>query len=99
MLSFNVLLDGEPVEIEPYLGADGHRVALRQGDLAYLHVHPLAAESGGDHEDGHGVPTPAAEGSISFITEFPTEGRYRLFLQFKHEGEIHAAAFTRMAAG
>ena len=31
---------GQPVELEPYLGALGHLVALRRGDLAYLHVHP-----------------------------------------------------------
>ena len=35
--------DGEPVETEPYLGAGGHLVALREGDLAFLHVHPDAA--------------------------------------------------------
>lgn len=27
-------------ELEPYLGAKGHLVALRMGDLAYLHTHP-----------------------------------------------------------
>ena len=27
-------------ELEPYLGALGHLVALRRSDLAYLHVHP-----------------------------------------------------------
>lgn len=32
---------GEPVETEPYLGAAGHLVALRDGDLAFLHVHPM----------------------------------------------------------
>jgi hypothetical protein len=32
--------DGEPVAVEPYLGASGHLVALRDGDLAFLHVHP-----------------------------------------------------------
>ena len=32
--------DGEPVATEPYLGAGGHLVALREGDLAFLHVHP-----------------------------------------------------------
>ncbi len=37
--------DGEPVtDIEPYLGAFGHLVALREGDLAYLHVHPEGDE-------------------------------------------------------
>ena len=28
--------------MEPYLGARGHLVALREGDLAFLHVHPDA---------------------------------------------------------
>ena len=29
-----------PVAVQDYLGAKGHLVALRQGDLAFLHVHP-----------------------------------------------------------
>ena len=40
-LTFNVQRDGKPVDVEPYLGADGHLVALREGDLAFLHVHPV----------------------------------------------------------
>jgi len=39
-LGFEVTRDGQPVAIEDYLGAKGHLVALRQGDLAFLHVHP-----------------------------------------------------------
>jgi len=39
-LSFGVDRDGRAVVPEPYLGARGHLVALREGDLAYLHVHP-----------------------------------------------------------
>ena len=37
---FAITRDGRPVETEPYLGAGGHLVALREGDLAFLHVHP-----------------------------------------------------------
>jgi hypothetical protein len=77
-LSFHITRDGAPVEVEPYLGAGGHLVALREGDLAFLHVHPT----------GEGT---------DFAVEFPTAGRYRLFLQFKHEGRVHTAAFTREA--
>ncbi|GGM70036.1 hypothetical protein ACFFX1_07430 [Dactylosporangium sucinum] len=40
-LDFTVSRDGRPVDPEPYLGAQGHLVALRDGDLAYLHVHPV----------------------------------------------------------
>jgi len=39
-LRFTVTRDGRPVAVEDYLGAKGHLVALRQGDLAFLHVHP-----------------------------------------------------------
>jgi hypothetical protein len=83
-LGFTVVRDGKPVEVEPYLGAGGHLVALRQTDLAYLHVHPT----------GHGGAAKAGE-PVEFATEFPTAGRYRLFLQFKHEGKVHTAEFTR----
>jgi hypothetical protein len=30
------------VTLQDYLGAKGHLVALREGDLAFLHVHPDA---------------------------------------------------------
>ncbi|MDO8210831.1 hypothetical protein [Conexibacter sp. CPCC 206217] len=40
ILRFAITRDGAPAELEPYLGADGHLVALREGDLAFLHVHP-----------------------------------------------------------
>jgi hypothetical protein len=83
-LGFTVLHDGRPVKVEPYLGAGGHLVALREGDLAYLHVHP----SGHADEAAAGRP-------VEFATEFPTKARYRLFLQFKHDGRVHTAAFTR----
>ena len=39
-LAFAVTRNGKPVVIRDYLGAKGHLVALRQGDLAFLHVHP-----------------------------------------------------------
>lgn len=41
-LTFDVTRDRRPVPLQDYLGAKGHLVALRQGDLAFLHVHPDA---------------------------------------------------------
>ena len=74
-----------PLDMKTMLGLEMDEAqALRAGDLAYLHTHP----AGGD---GHGD-------AIRFETEFPTEARYRLFLQFKHGGEVHTAAFTREVA-
>ena len=38
-LRFGVRQELASVVLEPYLGARGHLVVLREGDLAYLHVH------------------------------------------------------------
>jgi hypothetical protein len=75
-LNFTITRAGREIETQPYLGAGGHLVALREGDLAYLHVHP------------------AGEG-VAFEADLEPESRYRLYLQFKHDGRIHTAEFTR----
>jgi hypothetical protein len=81
-LRFTVHADGRRLDdVEPYLGARGHLVALREGDLAFLHVHPESEASEG--------------GDIRFRVEYPSAGRYRLVLQFKHDGRVHTVAFTR----
>jgi hypothetical protein len=74
--------DGPVEDLDPYLAALGHLVAIRTGDLAYLHVHPSeeAIEPGGP--------------DIEFTVEIPSAGTYRLFLDFSHGGEVHTAAFT-----
>lgn len=83
-LVFLVSRRGQPVEdLEPYLGALGHLVALREGDLAFLHVHPQDRAEGGT-----GGP------EITFHAVFPSAGRYRLFLQFAHAGRVRTVAFT-----
>ncbi len=67
--------DGAPAEPEPYLGARGHLVALRAGDLAYLHVHPLEG----------GAP------AVRFMAELPTAGPYSLFFDYQVGGVVHTA--------
>jgi hypothetical protein len=77
-LTLTVSRDGRPVsDLQPYLGAYGHLVALRDGDLAYLHVHP---------DEGAG-----AGPGIRFTAEVPSRGRYRLFLDFRHGDRVHTA--------
>jgi hypothetical protein len=80
-LSFTVQQGGSTVHTDPYLGAAGHLVAIRAGDLAYLHVHPETSSDGTDP-------------SVTFMSEFPTPGTYRLFFDFSHDGAVHTAAFT-----
>ncbi|MCJ0894223.1 hypothetical protein [Rhodococcus sp. ARC_M5] len=69
----------EVTDLEPYLGAYGHLVALRADDLAYLHVHP---------EDGPPGPT------VDFAVDAPTAGTYALYLDFQHRGVVHTAEFV-----
>ena len=85
-LTLRVSKDGQPVtDLQPYLGAYGHLVALRGGDLAYLHVHP-------DGTPGDGTTTPGPD--VVFYAAVPSAGRYHLFLDFQHEGVVRTAAFT-----
>jgi hypothetical protein len=81
---FVVSKDGRPIDrVQPYLDADGHLVALREHDQAFLHTHP----------EGE----PGGSGPIEFGVEYPTAGNYRLFLQFRHAGEVRTAEFTQTA--
>ena len=86
VLTATVSRDGRPVtDLQPYLGAYGHLVSLRAGDVGYLHVHP----------DEDATPGP----SIAFHTAFPSAGSYRLFLDFRHDGRVHTAPFTLTIEG
>jgi hypothetical protein len=69
---------GRAVTPEPYLGARGHLVAFRAGDLAYAHVHPAG-------EDG---------ARTSYEAELPGPGAYRLFLEIKIAGTVRTVPFT-----
>ena len=85
-LTFTVSKNGKPVtNLEPYLGAFGHLVALRDGDLAFLHVHPEGDE-----------PTQGdtAGPDVGFVAELPTPGRYLLYLDFQVDGKVHSAPFV-----
>jgi hypothetical protein len=85
-VTLTVSSDGKPVtDLQPYLGAYGHLVALRERDLAYLHVHP-----DGEPDD----PSTPSGPEVSFVTEVPSEGSYRLYFEFQHQGIVHRAEFT-----
>ncbi|HEY0814161.1 MAG TPA: hypothetical protein VGE11_12840 [Pseudonocardia sp.] len=86
---FTVSRDGVGVTgLQPYLGAFGRLVLLRDGDLAYV-----VAVS------GRGTPTPPdpaerAGPAIAFTADVPSTGTYRLFLQFRVSDVMHTAEFT-----
>jgi hypothetical protein len=78
-LAFRIGADGGTATLERYLGAYGHLVALREGDLGYLHVHPEPELS---------------DGTVTFWLTTPGSGRYRLYLDFQVAGTVHTAEFT-----
>ena len=85
-LTISVTRDGQPITtLEPYLGAYGHLVALRAGDLAYLHVHPEGAEP---------VAGEVSGPEVDFATTAPTPGRYYLYFDFQVDGQVHTAQFA-----
>jgi hypothetical protein len=78
-IALTVHKDGHVItDLQPYLGAFGHLVAMRSGDLAYAHVHP----------------DEFVDGTVHFDAELTSEGRYGLFFDFKHGDAVHTATFT-----
>ncbi|GAB2703838.1 hypothetical protein ACFQWB_01185 [Paenibacillus thermoaerophilus] len=67
-------------DLQPYLGAVGHVVILSGDAERYLHVHPIDERASG----------PEAR----FATTFPESGVYKLWGQFKHNGEVVTVSFV-----
>lgn len=73
-LTIAISRESQPVTaIQPYLGAFGHLVALREGDLGYLHIHP---------EGESPRPGETSGPEISFMAHAPTPGKYLLYFDF-----------------
>jgi hypothetical protein len=80
----HVMRDDVPVtDLDLYQDNAGRLVILREGDLAYLQVRPVAG--------------PRRETTIAFEAEAPTAGYYRMFLEFQHHGQVRIAEFTVQA--
>ena len=86
-LAVTVTRDGRPVtDLEPYLGALGHLVAIRDGDLAYLHAHPI---------DGGAAGGP----TVRFSVDVPSMGAYGLYFDFSHGGVVRTASVVVTPGG
>jgi hypothetical protein len=75
--------DGRVATLEPYLGAYGHLVVMRQGDLAYVHVHPEAQ---------------VVDGQVKFWVAMPSAGSYRMFFDFQVAGQVRTAEWTAVVS-
>ncbi|WP_243709451.1 copper resistance protein CopC [Micromonospora sp. 15K316] len=77
--SFRISRAGTPAPVERYLGAYGHLVVVREGDLGYVHVHP---------------EPELVDGAVKFWLTPPSPGRYRAFFDFRSGGAVHTAEYT-----
>lgn len=79
-LKATIQKNGKPVtDLENYLGALAHMVIVSEDTKEYLHVHPMESTTKGP--------------DIILHTNFPKKGKYKVFMQFSHEGKIHTSSF------
>jgi hypothetical protein len=83
MLGFDLKQNGKSItDLEQYLGALGHGVILREGNLDFIHAHPV--------ED---INTPQT-GKVNFMVDFPEAGKYKIFTQFQKGGRVFTTDFV-----
>lgn len=83
MLMFSISKKGKPViNLEPYLGALGHSVILKENTLDFIHVHPM--------QDIKSKQT----GEIDFMVDFPEAGKYKVFTQFQIASKVITSDFV-----
>ena len=82
LLMFAIGQAGQPVtDLEQYLGSLGHAVILREGDFQFIHTHPV--------DD----PMASQTGYAHFMVSFAEAGKYKVFMQFQHQGKIMTSDF------
>lgn len=83
MLTFGLEQNGRPItDLQEYLGALGHSVILREGNLDFIHAHPM--------EDVNRPQT----GEVGFMVDFPEAGRYKVFTQFQRQEKLTTTEFV-----
>lgn len=65
--------------LQPYLGADGHAIAVREGSLDLVHAHPTGK---------------AEAGQLTFQAAFPGAGLYKIWGEFMPDGQFIRVPFV-----
>lgn len=82
LLEFTITRDGKPVtDLQKLLGALGHLVVLRGGDLEYIHTHALSTDI--DNQNG----------KVRFEVDFKQKGSYKAFAQFQRDNKVITTDF------
>jgi len=100
---------GQPATgMEPYLGMSGHAAFVKTDGSVFAHTHPEGSAAMADvmlaNESMSAPPlsgssmadmTPAGPlaPEVDFPYGFPTPGRYRIFIQMKHNGVVETGVF------
>jgi hypothetical protein len=113
---------GNALDIEPYMGMQGHVIAAHEEGSVFVHLHPAGSVSMAVLQRGGGPATdlrpaasidaPAGQGrapveamtgshahgaaavTLAIPFAFPQPGRYRLWVQMKHRGQVLTGAFS-----
>lgn len=84
--------DNSYVNLEQYLGAMGHGVIIKEGNLDFIHTHAGEMDMAGMDNmgtDSMGQMNHGGEPNvIDFSTSFPEPGTYRIFTQFQVKGKV-----------
>ena len=91
---------GALVQLEPYLGMAGHAMVTNTDGDVFVHLHPLGTISTAAQQALQlGAPAAAhahaaaLPGTVAFPYAFPKPGRYRVWIQVRHSGQVRTAAF------
>lgn len=92
---------GRPVrDMQPYIGAMGHLLAISQDGKEVIHTHALQSASqpnmGGEREPFRVTPAMVTETgpAFTFKLTLPSGGLYKTWAQFMHANRVYTVPFT-----
>lgn len=88
-------------DLEPWLGAWGHIMIVSEDGMQFIHAHPLEGAAAADPLAPHTHTAPALGPSPATIRTrigFRQPGHYRLWFQFRRNGEISTLPFDLQVA-
>jgi YHS domain-containing protein/plastocyanin len=84
-------------DMQPFIGAMGHMIAISQNGEEVVHTHVLhATQTARDHGGLRVTPQMATEKgpAFSFKLTLPTSGLYKVWAQFMHHNRVLTVPFT-----
>ncbi len=100
LLTYTITRNGKPVtDMQPYLGAMGHLMAIHQNGRDLVHTHVSGAGAG---DDGLTITPEMATSKgpkFTYKLQLPTGGVYKIWAQFQRGGKILTVPFVFRVQG